>query len=66
MGTDDLAVVDPELRVRGVAGLRIADASAMPVVPSGNCHAGILMMAERLSDWLKAGSRRAATSGTTT
>ena len=54
MGTDDLAVVDPELRVRGVAGLRVADASVMPAVPSGNCHAGILMIAERLSDWLKA------------
>ena len=65
MGTDDLAVVDPELRVRGVAGLRVADASVMPVVPSGNCHAGILMIAERLSDWLKAGSTApAAASGT--
>jgi choline dehydrogenase len=63
MGTDDLAVVDPELRVRGVAGLRIADASVMPVVPSGNCHAGILMIAERLSDWLKAGSPATAASG---
>ena len=63
MGTDDLAVVDPELRVHGVAGLRIADASVMPVVPSGNCHAGILMLAERLSDWLKAGSPAAAASG---
>ena len=48
MGTDDLAVVDPELRVRGVEGLRVADASVMPVVPSGNCHAGIVMIAERL------------------
>ncbi len=63
IGTDDLAVVDPELRVHGVAGLRIADASVMPVVPSGNCHAGILMLAERLSDWLKAGSPAAAASG---
>ena len=54
MGTDDLAVVDPTLHVRGVAGLRVADASVMPAVPSGNCHAGILMIAERLSDWLKA------------
>jgi choline dehydrogenase len=63
MGTDDLAVVDPELRVRGVKGLRIADASVMPVVPSGNCHAGILMIAERLSDWLKAGSQTATASG---
>jgi choline dehydrogenase len=60
MGTDDLAVVDPELRVRGVAGLRVADASVMPVVPSGNCHAGIMMIAERLSDWLKAGSTASA------
>jgi choline dehydrogenase-like flavoprotein len=63
MGTDDLAVVDPELRVRGVTGLRVADASVMPVVPSGNCHAGIVMIAERLSDWLKAGSTVAAASG---
>jgi choline dehydrogenase len=66
MGTDDLAVVDPELRVRGVAGLRIADASVMPVVPSGNCHAGILMIAERLADWLKTGPRATAASGTRT
>ena len=54
MGTDDLAVVDPELRVHGVAGLRVADASVMPVVQSGNCHAGILMVAERAADWAKA------------
>ena len=47
MGTDDLAVVDPQLRVRGVEGLRVADASVMPAVPSGNCHAGIVMIAER-------------------
>lgn len=55
MGTDDLAVVDPSLRVRGLAGLRVADASVMPVVPSGNCHAGILMIAERCADLIKAG-----------
>lgn len=58
MGTDPLAVVDPELRVRGVNGLRVADASVMPVVQSGNCNAGIMMLAERVSDWLKAGSAR--------
>jgi choline dehydrogenase len=63
MGTDDLAVVDPELRVRGVDGLRVADASVMPVVPSGNCHAGIMMIAERLSDWLKAEAGSASTAG---
>lgn len=56
MGTDPLAVVDPELRVRGVDGLRVADASVMPVVQSGNCNAGIMMLAERVSEWLKAGS----------
>ena len=56
MGTDDLAVVDPELRVQASPACAIADASVMPVVPSGNCHAGIVMIAERLSDWLKAGS----------
>jgi choline dehydrogenase len=54
MGSDDFAVVDPQLKVRGVEGLRIADASVMPVVPSGNCHAAIVMIAERLSDMLKA------------
>jgi choline dehydrogenase len=54
MGTDDMAVVDPDLKVRGVEGLRIADASVMPAVPSGNCHAAIVMIAERLSDMLKA------------
>jgi choline dehydrogenase len=53
MGSDDGAVVDPQLRVRGVEGLRVADASVMPAVPSGNCHAGIVMIAERLSDMLK-------------
>lgn len=54
MGSDDMAVVDPQLKVRGVEGLRIADASVMPAVPSGNCHAAIVMIAERLSDMLKA------------
>ncbi|MEA2685915.1 MAG: choline dehydrogenase [Actinomycetota bacterium] len=53
MGQDELAVVDPWLRVYGVEGLRVADASVMPAVPSGNCHAGIVMIAERLADELK-------------
>lgn len=53
MGLDDMAVVDPQLRVNGVEGLRVADASVMPVVPSGNCHAGILMIGERVSDLIK-------------
>jgi choline dehydrogenase len=50
MGIDELAVVDPELRVRGVEGLRVADASIMPSVSSGNTHAPVLMIAERCSD----------------
>ena len=53
MGLDSMAVVDPECRVYGVDGLRIADASVMPFVQSGNCHAGILMIAERVSDLIK-------------
>jgi len=38
-----------------VEGLRVADASVMPAVPSGNCHAGILMIAEKCADLIKAG-----------
>ncbi len=53
MGLDNMAVVDPQLRVYGVEGLRVADASVMPVVPSGNCHAGIMMIAERGADLIK-------------
>ena len=44
---DAMAVVDPELRLRGVAGLRIADASVMPTITSGNTNAPTLMIAER-------------------
>jgi len=44
MGTDDRAVVDPELRVRGIEGLRIADASVFPLVPSSNIHPAVLML----------------------
>jgi len=47
MGVDDLSVVDPRLRVHGIEGLRVADASVMPAVPSCNCHSAVLMIAER-------------------
>ena len=54
MGIDDLAVVDPELRVYGVTGLRVADASIMPTVPSGNTHAATTMIGERAAELVAA------------
>jgi choline dehydrogenase len=50
MGLDELAVVDPELRVYGVDGLRVADASVMPLVTSGNTHAPTVMIGERAAE----------------
>jgi choline dehydrogenase len=52
MGSESAAAVDPELRVRGVSGLRVADASVMPALISGNTHAACVMIGERAADFI--------------
>jgi len=54
MGTDEQAVVDEELRVNGVEGLRVVDASVMPTVPRGNTNAPTIAVAERAADLVRA------------
>jgi choline dehydrogenase len=53
MGGGDEAVVDAELRVRGVDGLRVVDASVMPAVPRGNTNAPTIMIGEKAADLIK-------------
>jgi choline dehydrogenase len=53
MGTDPMAVVDPgTMKVHGVDGLRVVDASVMPFVPNGNIYAPVMMIAEKAADMI--------------
>jgi choline dehydrogenase-like flavoprotein len=53
MGEDEQAVVDPQLRVRGIERLRVADASVMPLIPGGNTNAAAIMIGERAADLVR-------------
>ena len=57
MGTDPMAVVDPELRVHGVEGLRVVDASIMPTISTGNTNAPTIAIGEKGADLIKSSPR---------
>lgn len=65
MGTDQMAVVDADLRVRGVANLRVIDSSVFPLLPNGNLNAPTMMLAERGADLIKGHSLKLSRSAPT-
>ena len=60
---DPMAVVDSQLRVRGITGLRVVDAGVMPTITSGNTNSPTLMLAEKAADWIVREATRLGASG---